>query len=102
LREASGEETLCQRLDSKETTEEQSGTALDNTKSPASKRWTKFANMDTSMLLPGGPDRRKQIQDAKDMYQTIVRNAERTGSTVPPYQFLELIGKGSFGRVYKW
>lgn len=35
------------------------------------------------------------------MYQIIVRNAEKKGSTVPPYQFLELIGKGSFGRVYK-
>ena len=58
--------------------------------------------MDTSMLLPGGPDRRKQIQDAKDMYQIITRNAERTGSAPPPYQFLELIGKGAFGRVYKW
>lgn len=58
--------------------------------------------MDTSMLVPGGPDRRKQIQDAKDMYQIIARNAERTGSALPPYQFLELIGKGAFGRVYKW
>jgi hypothetical protein len=102
LREASGEETLCQRLDSREIAEEQSCTALDNTQSLASNHSKKFLNMDTSMLLPGGPDRRKQIQDAKDMYQTIVRNAERTGSTVPPYQFLELIGKGSFGRVYKW
>lgn len=58
--------------------------------------------MDTSMLVPSGPDRRKQIQDAKDMYQIVVRNAEKAGSAVPPYQFLELIGKGSFGRVYKW
>jgi hypothetical protein len=90
-------------LESKEIVEEQSGrTALGKTKSLAPKRATNIPKMDTSMLLPGGPDRRKQIQDAKDMYQTIVRNAERTGSTVPPYQFLELIGKGSFGRVYKW
>lgn len=54
------------------------------------------------MLVPGGPDRRKQIQDANDMYQTVVRHAERNNSPVPPYTFLELIGKGSFGRVYKW
>jgi hypothetical protein len=54
------------------------------------------------MLLPGGPDRRKQIQDAKDMYQIITRNAEKAGSAPPPYKFLELIGKGAFGRVYKW
>jgi len=58
--------------------------------------------MDTTRLVPGGPDRRKQIQDAKDMYQIIARNAERTGATPPPYKFLELIGKGAFGRVYKW
>ena len=58
-------------------------------------------DMDTSLLVPGGPDRRKQIQDAKDMYQTVLRNAERSNSAVPPYDFLELIGKGSFGRVYK-
>ena len=58
--------------------------------------------MDTSLLVPGGPDRRAQIQDARDMYQTIVRNAERANSAIPPYEFLELIGKGSFGRVYKW
>lgn len=59
-------------------------------------------NMETSLMVPGGPDRRAQIQDARDMYQTITRNAERTNSAVPPYEFLELIGKGSFGRVYKW
>ena len=58
--------------------------------------------MDTSRLVPGAPDRKKQIQDAKDMYQIVARNAERTGSAPPPYQFLELIGKGAFGRVYKW
>ena len=58
--------------------------------------------MDTSMLVPGAPDRKKQIQDAKDMYQIVARNAERAGSEPPPYKFLELIGKGAFGRVYKW
>ncbi|KAK6432319.1 hypothetical protein LTR95_011512 [Oleoguttula sp. CCFEE 5521] len=57
--------------------------------------------MDTSFLIPGGPDRRKQIQDAKDMAQIVARNAERHNTPLPPYQFLELIGKGSFGRVYK-
>lgn len=60
------------------------------------------SSMDTSRLVPGAPDRKKQVQDAKDMYQIIARNAERTGSEPPPYKFLELIGKGTFGRVYKW
>lgn len=46
--------------------------------------------------------RSKQVQDAKDMYQVVIERAARTGSAVPDYEFLELIGKGSFGRVYKW
>jgi len=60
--------------------------------------------MDSSFLVPGpfeGPNKQRQIQDAKDMYQTIVRNAERAHSAVPPYGFIELIGKGGYGRVYK-
>ncbi|GAB7364144.1 hypothetical protein MBLNU230_g4695t1 [Neophaeotheca triangularis] len=35
------------------------------------------------------------------MSQTVVRLAERANTNVPPYEFIELIGKGSFGRVYK-
>ncbi|KAK5113108.1 hypothetical protein LTR62_003687 [Meristemomyces frigidus] len=60
--------------------------------------------MDHSKLTPsafGAPNRSKQIQDARDMYQMVVRNAERAGTEVPPYDFVELIGKGGYGRVYK-
>ncbi|KAF2771961.1 hypothetical protein EJ03DRAFT_325196 [Teratosphaeria nubilosa] len=67
------------------------------------RRWQ--SAMDTSRLsVPPafeGLHRQRQIQDAKDMYQTVVRNAERSNTAVPPYDFIELIGKGSFGRVYK-
>lgn len=44
----------------------------------------------------------KQIDDAKEMQKVIAERANRTGDRVPPYEFLELIGKGAFGRVYKW
>lgn len=63
--------------------------------------------MDASRLTPGvrtiaeQQDKARRVKDAKDTYQNIVRNAERSGTNVPPYEFLELIGKGAFGRVYK-
>ncbi|PNS20410.1 hypothetical protein CAC42_5860 [Sphaceloma murrayae] len=59
--------------------------------------------MDPSHLDPfsaAGP-RTKQVQDAKDMQQIVLERANRAGTSAPPYEFLELIGKGSFGRVYK-
>ncbi|GAB7341578.1 hypothetical protein MBLNU457_7785t3 [Dothideomycetes sp. NU457] len=59
--------------------------------------------MDPSLLGPFSMDgsRQKQIQDAKDMQQVVYERANKIGSAVPPYDFIELIGKGSFGRVYK-
>ena len=60
--------------------------------------------MDASFLDPYAAvgTKTKQMQDARDMAQVIRERAARTGTAVPDYEFLELIGKGSFGRVYKW
>ncbi len=39
---------------------------------------------------------------AKDQEAATHTRCERAGADAPPYAFDELIGKGSFGRVYKW
>lgn len=60
--------------------------------------------MDSTHLSPRPPDgERKQraIQDAKDMAESVRRICERNGVDTPPYEFIELIGKGTYGRVYK-
>ncbi|KAF2096653.1 kinase-like protein, partial [Rhizodiscina lignyota] len=60
--------------------------------------------MDSNLLAPlsssSGPKLR-QRQDAQTMQQAVLDRANRTGEEPPPYEFLELIGKGTYGRVYK-
>jgi len=46
--------------------------------------------------------RSEQVRDAKDMQQIVLERAGRANTPAPPYDFLELIGKGAYGRVYKW
>lgn len=43
----------------------------------------------------------KAVEDAKKMYASVVEEANKAGLVPPKYQLDELIGKGSFGRVYK-
>lgn len=43
----------------------------------------------------------KAIEDARQMQATVLELASKAGKDPPKYALLELIGKGSFGRVYK-
>ncbi|KUI57560.1 Serine/threonine-protein kinase nak1 [Cytospora mali] len=43
----------------------------------------------------------KAIEDAKKMQEVVEEECIKAGNEMPPYLLRELIGKGSFGRVYK-
>ncbi|KAF2739165.1 kinase-like protein [Polyplosphaeria fusca] len=43
----------------------------------------------------------RAIQQAKEMETLVAERAKRSGDEAPPYDFYELIGKGSYGRVFK-
>jgi len=45
--------------------------------------------------------KQKALEDAKKMQATVDEDCMRVGKEPPPYLLQELIGKGSFGRVYK-
>ena len=60
--------------------------------------------MDPSRLAPEPANvgkKQEAISDAIEMQKCVVRLCERNKTKVPPYEFLELIGKGAYGRVYK-
>jgi hypothetical protein len=46
--------------------------------------------------------RREAMRLAKAQEASVVEKCRRSGASIPEYAFDELIGKGSFGRVYKW
>ena len=60
--------------------------------------------MAPSFLTPAaaGTSRLRVQNAAADMQKAVEERAARTGVSVPPYLFLEMIGKGSFGQVFKW
>ena len=43
----------------------------------------------------------KALENAKQMQQSVIASAEKVGKVPPKYVLKELVGKGSFGRVYK-
>jgi hypothetical protein len=43
----------------------------------------------------------KAVEDARIMQAKVSEECKKTGKDPPPYALEELIGKGSFGRVYK-
>ncbi|KAI1275813.1 kinase-like protein [Xylaria sp. FL0933] len=45
--------------------------------------------------------KQKALEDAKAMQASMMKECADAHQNPPPYEFLELIGKGSFGRVYK-
>lgn len=58
--------------------------------------------MDAGRLNPRlAGTRQRQVQDAKKMQQVVTERLNKKGLSMPPYEFLELIGKGAYGRVYK-
>jgi protein-disulfide isomerase len=58
--------------------------------------------MDISRLSLLSATRREAIKAAQTQEKAIRERLKKDGAAFPPYKFLELIGKGSYGRVYKW
>lgn len=46
-------------------------------------------------------EKERAIEDAKQTQLMVVEAAKRANKDPPKYVLLQLIGKGSFGRVYK-
>ncbi|KAF1959032.1 kinase-like protein, partial [Byssothecium circinans] len=68
------------------------------------RRLRKLADMDPSRLSlqpPATATKARAIQQAKDMQNLVAERVRRSGEEAPPYDFYELIGKGTYGRVFK-
>ena len=56
--------------------------------------------MDFLSVIPTST-KAKAAEDARQMELSVIDECQKIGQEVPGYTLLELIGKGSFGRVYK-
>lgn len=45
--------------------------------------------------------KQKAVEEAQTVQKLVARECKEAGKEPPPYSLLELIGRGSFGRVYK-
>ncbi|PVI08213.1 hypothetical protein DM02DRAFT_156040 [Periconia macrospinosa] len=64
----------------------------------------KLGKMDPSRLSlqpPATGTKLRARQQAQEMQNLVIERARRSGEDPPPYEFFELIGRGSFGRVFK-
>ncbi len=67
----------------------------------ASYRESQFLGPDSAVGNELSRHKVAAIQIAKDQENAIHQKLRRNGDTIPEYEFLELIGKGSYGRVFK-
>lgn len=62
----------------------------------------KLGKMEPARLQPPvAGTKARALQQAKEMEDLVAERAKRSGEEPPPYDFYELIGKGSYGRVFK-
>ncbi|RDW78108.1 hypothetical protein BP5796_05960 [Coleophoma crateriformis] len=61
----------------------------------------KSETMDSSRLSSRPQAVTAMMNDAKKMQLSVMEDCKKTGKIPPKYNLLQLIGKGSFGRVYK-
>ena len=61
------------------------------------------AEMDSLQVRTTDPNsvKTKAVEDARQMQTKVIEECAKSGKDPPPYGLIELIGKGSFGRVYK-
>ena len=61
--------------------------------------------LDPLAAVENGPAYKQKsaaVQEAKTQEGAIHAKLKRIGHDIPKYTFLELIGKGAYGRVFKW